>query len=295
METLERIKRKIGTAESLHSVVTTMKSLASVNIRQYERAVESLKQYDRSVILALRALLMHGRARGESRAGKKPLRTVAVVFGSDQGMCGQLNEQIVGHAVSEIDAGGFDKESLDVVAAGERVAASLEYVGVDYVETVSMPSSADAITARAWDLIMILDRLNEEKGVGRVFLYYSMRTSGASYRQETVDMLPLSSAWLAEIAGEKWPTNNLPLITLETGRLLSALTRQYIFVSLYRAFAESLASENASRLAAMQGAEKNIEERRSELLAQYHQKRQMSITEELLDVVSGYDALRSKK
>ncbi len=75
-------------------------------------------------------------------------------------------------------------------------------------------------------------------------------------------------------------------------RLFSALIRQYLFVSLFRGFAESLASENASRLASMQGAERNIEEWLGELNTRFHQQRQMSITEELLDIVAGFEALK---
>jgi F-type H+-transporting ATPase subunit gamma len=74
-------------------------------------------------------------------------------------------------------------------------------------------------------------------------------------------------------------------------RLFSCLVRQYLFVVLARAFAESLASENASRLAAMQSAERNIAERFDELQAQFHQQRQMAITGELLDIVAGFAAL----
>ena len=73
--------------------------------------------------------------------------------------------------------------------------------------------------------------------------------------------------------------------------LLSALVRQYIFVTLFRACAESLASEHAARLAAMQRASKNIDEHLQLLNQGYQQQRQNSITEELLDVVSGYEAL----
>jgi F-type H+-transporting ATPase subunit gamma len=73
--------------------------------------------------------------------------------------------------------------------------------------------------------------------------------------------------------------------------LFRRLVRQHLFVSLYRAFAESLASEHASRLTSMQGAEKNIEERLGELWSSFHRQRQMSITEELLDIVSGFMAL----
>ncbi len=67
--------------------------------------------------------------------------------------------------------------------------------------------------------------------------------------------------------------------------------RQYLFFSRYRAFVESLASENASRLMAMQMAERNIGEHLNELTVQFHRRRQEAISEELLDVVTGFEAL----
>jgi F-type H+-transporting ATPase subunit gamma len=76
--------------------------------------------------------------------------------------------------------------------------------------------------------------------------------------------------------------------------LISALLGQYLFVALYQALAESLASENAARLAAMQAAENNIEERLKDLRLQYNQLRQSTITEELLDIVAGFEALTGK-
>jgi len=99
-------------------------------------------------------------------------------------------------------------------------------------------------------------------------------------------------AWLARIQEEPWPTRVLPDFSMGWDALFSALIRQYLFVSLYRAFAESLASENASRLAAMQSAERNIDERLTELRGRFNQQRQSTITEELLDIVSGFEALK---
>jgi hypothetical protein len=75
---------------------------------------------------------------------------------------------------------------------------------------------------------------------------------------------------------------------------LRALIREYFFVSLFRACAESLASENASRLAAMQRAEKNIDELQEELNRTFHRLRQSSIDEELFDVFSGFEILASQ-
>jgi len=76
---------------------------------------------------------------------------------------------------------------------------------------------------------------------------------------------------------------------------LRALIREYIFVSLFKACAESLASENASRLAAMQRADKNIEELLEYLSVTFHRLRQSGIDEELFDVISGFEALSVKE
>ena len=76
---------------------------------------------------------------------------------------------------------------------------------------------------------------------------------------------------------------------------LRALIREYLFVSLFRACAESLASENASRLAAMQRADKNIDELLEDLNRTFHRQRQNGIDEELFDVISGFEALSAKE
>jgi hypothetical protein len=91
-------------------------------------------------------------------------------------------------------------------------------------------------------------------------------------------------AMLADLTREPWPTRILPMFTMDRQALFSELIQQYLFAFLFRAFADSLASENASRLAAMQGAERNIRDRLGDLTRFYYQQRQMSITGELLDI-----------
>jgi F-type H+-transporting ATPase subunit gamma len=83
----------------------------------------------------------------------------------------------------------------------------------------------------------------------------------------------------------------IPLVPMDWAPLFAALVRQYLFVSLYRAFAESLASEHSSRLAAMQAAQDTAEERLRDLRRRYHQRRQSAITEELLDITAAVEAL----
>ncbi len=90
---------------------------------------------------------------------------------------------------------------------------------------------------------------------------------------------------------EAWPSRCLPTFTMERNRLLASLVHQYLFVSVFRACAESQASEHASRLAAMQSAEHNLEDRLQDVTQEFRRARQTVITAELLDVVGGFEAI----
>ena len=108
-------------------------------------------------------------------------------------------------------------------------------------------------------------------------------------------MLPLDETWRRKLAKRPWPTGNKPEVMSGGTSTLRALIREYLFVSLFRACAESLASENASRLAAMQRADKNINELLEDLNRTFHRLRQNGIDEELFDVISGFEALSAEK
>ena len=103
--------------------------------------------------------------------------------------------------------------------------------------------------------------------------------------------LPLDENWRRKLAELPWPAGNLPEVMGDDTATLRALIREYFFVSLFRACAESLASENASRLSAMQRADKNINELLDDLNGTFHRLRQSGIDEELFDVISGFEAL----
>lgn len=291
MQTAEALQRKIKTAGDLQSVVKTMKTLAAVNIRQYEKAVESLAEYNRTVEMGLQILL---RKRPEALALMKTEpanRLGAIVFGSDQGMCGQLNDQIVSHALEVMERIEVVRGKRTVLTVGLRVAGRLEDAGQPLEEILSVPGSTSGITPMVQELVMIIEEWHSRRKIDQIMLFFCEHLSSASYRPQTLRLLPIDGEWLRKIQVRNWPTRVLPTFTMDGERLFAKLIRQYLFVSLYRAFAESLASENASRLASMQGAERNIEERLADLNAQFHRQRQMSITEELLDIVAGYEAL----
>ena len=115
--------------------------------------------------------------------------------------------------------------------------------------------------------------------------------SGALYEPVGQRLLPLDSQWQHGLAKVRWPTDNLPEVMGEKNATLRALIREYLFISLFKACAESLASENSSRLAAMERADQNINELLENLKATFHRLRQTSIDEELFEVIAGFEAL----
>jgi F-type H+-transporting ATPase subunit gamma len=107
-------------------------------------------------------------------------------------------------------------------------------------------------------------------------------------------LLPLAAKWHWEFSRIKWPTKMVPETLGSAEPTILALIREYLFVSLFKACAESLASENASRLAAMQRAQRNIDELLGQLQTAFNQKRQTAIDEELFDVISGFEVLATE-
>jgi F-type H+-transporting ATPase subunit gamma len=291
MQTTESLKRRIKSAGDLLSVVKTMKALAAVSIRQYQKAVESLEDYNRTVEMGLQIVLkerMSAMVEGKDATVK---RMGAIIFGSDQGLCGQLNEQISVFTLDYIKAAGVKKENRKVLAVGARVADYMEDAGQSIDELLTTPGSTAGITPLVQEIIMIIEEWHFHNNVDHFMLFYNDYISGSNYRPYMVQLLPVNRDWLKDIARKKWNSKSLPIYRMDGDKIFSSLIREYLFVSLYRAFAESLASENASRLASMQNAEKNIEEQLLDLHVQFHRTRQMTITEELLDIVAGFEAL----
>ena len=130
-----------------------------------------------------------------------------------------------------------------------------------------------------------------DDGCAEVYVFHTRPTSGAQCEPVSQRLLPLDRQWEKDLAKIKWPTRNLPELFGQDEGTFHAFIREYLFISLFKACAESLASENASRLAAMQRAEKNIDSLSTELNRTFYRLRQSSIDEELFDVIAGFNAL----
>lgn len=290
METLESLSDALETTGDIQSIVRTMKALSSVSIRQYERAEAAMADYARTVELGLIALLRQRRQASlplpgtDSETGHEAL----IVIGSDRGLCGGYNDKITRFAWPRLD-----DRPMVLGVVGMRVAARLEANGRRADAVHPLPGSVEGLSRLVQTMIVEIDRWTRVEGVRQVWLVHNRRDGRNAAKPQAHRLLPLPENYLHKLSEADWPGRSLPLFRMDADRLMSWLVQQRLFVVIYRALAEAMASEHASRLAAMQAAERNIEERRDELRQLYRLRRQETITRELLDVVSGYEAVSS--
>jgi F-type H+-transporting ATPase subunit gamma len=323
MTTLETLGRKLETLGDLRDVVRTMKALSSSNLRQVELAANALADYYRGVELGLHVALRAGHAATPDphpRTGGQSRSVVAILFGTDYGMCSRLNQTLCEYAIERLADAGISVAERQFLVVGAKAAAHLQSASQPMHTCLATPGSAEGIGDLVAQLLTIIDRLRDAGAAERVWLFFNQHlpagpdrsAAGARRRVSAtpddqddplteprtgtrpflVHLLPLDEHHLRRARELRWPGRGLPTHSLPASTLLASLVRQYLFVSLSRACAESQASEHQARLLATQAAERNIAREIERSGVEFRMLRQEAITSEILDVVSGYEASR---
>ncbi len=294
-DTIASLRRQISGAGDLQSVVRTMKAVAASSIGQYEKSVRALSDYHRTVELGLGVCFREKGSLAVTARGTLPQNTQtisAVVFGSDQGLVGQFNDTVAGFAVQTLS----DLPSKpEIWTVGERVPVPLADRGMQLMGQFAVPNTVKAITPFVGKILMELGTRHSLDEGAELYLFYNRPAIGAVYTPVSQRLLPLDEEWRDNLAKRAWPSGNLPEVLGDSITTLQKLISEYLFVSIFRACAESLASENASRLAAMQRADNNINELLEDLQRTFHHLRQSGIDEEMFDVISGFEALNEQE
>lgn len=287
-ESLAGLRRKLNAAAQLGSVVRAMKAMSASSIGQYEKAVSALGQYEHSVELALSLCLRAQEPAALAAATDAARPTGALVFGSDQGLVGRFNEVIADFADETLRKLPGPKT---VWAVGDRVCPALEAAGLTPKRRFVVPNSIPAITALVTEIQIEINEYLAGSRHGEIQVFHNSPRLAAGYEPACQRLLPLDAQWYGRLRAISWPDDRFAQVLGGASVGLAALIHEQLFIALYRACAESLASENISRLEAMQRAEQNIESVCDELRRSLNRLRQSSIDEELFDVVAGFNAL----
>lgn len=292
------LQRKMNSANDLRSVVRTMKSMAAASISQYDQAVISLEDYYRTIELGLIAGLHNKQTINLAikSSGRRALPYTAmppigvIIFGSDQGLVGQFNDTLL----------SFMRQTLATKSTktlfwpvGERMQSGLKEQKLACARYFPLPHGIDSIASLVTELLLEIEAQRKYTEIEDVYLFFNSPIANTGYTPRLQKLLPLDMKWQHKLVSEHWQGRSLPELINGQQQCLISLIHEYLFVSLFKACTASLASENASRLVAMQRAEKNIEDLEKTLHRTYHRKRQKAIDEELFDLVGGFEALHN--
>jgi F-type H+-transporting ATPase subunit gamma len=290
-QSLEALERHSDTLTSIRGIVHTMKTLSAINAAPYERAARSIEAYHQTILQGFAAFAY--RTGGLNLQQDASAAQLMVVFGTDHGLCGNYNEilaQLVKQHQNTHNAG-----APHLLCIGAQMQDALSDQGLEPEATLLPPASADGVGRLAGDIVARIDRLNRGQsllGVG-VTLAFTQRGEQGIREPVTRRLLPLEPSLLQ--SAKRWQSRALPDYTMAADALLSSLVRSHIFASVFRASAEAMVTENAARLALMQQAEQSVDERIEDVLGDLRSVRQTEITNELMDVIIGFEALKKRR
>ena len=318
MPSLKEIKGRIASVNSTRKITSAMKMVASSKLHHAQVAIQNMLPYETLLEHILKSFLAAEAGAQTIYDQERPVKRVAlVVFSSNSSLCGGFNANIIRmmlHAVNELSE-AIGPDSVDIYPVGRKVAEKAQKMGFnvkgDYSDLVDKPNVKQCI-----DLAMELGRRFAEGEVDRVELIYHHFKSAGSQILTHKTFLPidveselerdherdLTSTVITKKAqdylkrnrkqrevkeDEVKPLNDNFIVEPDMTSVLTKLLPKLAHLMIYTALLDSVASEHAARMVAMQTATDNADELLRQLNLQYNKSRQQAITSELLDIVGG--------
>ncbi|BEH13133.1 F0F1 ATP synthase subunit gamma [Marinobacter shengliensis] len=290
-QTLEALTRQSDTLTSIRGIVHTMKTLSAINATPYEHAARSIEAYHQAILRGFAAFAY--RTGGITLRQDDALEHLVIVFGSDHGLCGNYNEVLAKAVQQHCQRTMAGKQRLLCIGAQMNDALDDQTLAPEAV--LLPPASADGIGRLAGDIVTRIDRFSRGQPLHHlaVTLAFTQRGEHGTREPTLQSLLPLEPSLLQP--EKQWDSRALPDYTMEADALLSSLIRSHIFASVFRASAEAMVTENSARLALMQQAEQSVDERIEDVTGELRSVRQDEITNELMDVIIGFEALKKPK
>jgi F-type H+-transporting ATPase subunit gamma len=297
------VKQRIESVKNIRKITRAMEMVAAARLRRAEQRIAALRPYAGAI---RRMTRQAAEAAGSEISGLPILRqhenenrVALLLVTADRGLAGAFNSQILRaglRAASDHEAEGGD---VTFYASGRRGVSSLGFRGRDvsgaYTGFTDRPSYADA-RGIAQDLIAAY----VDDKVDRVEIFYNGYISPLVQEVRRETLLPLQEATILEAEedegdseGEREESGHHALVEYEPDpeEILQRLVPDYVEISIYRALLESTASEHGARMTAMRNASENAGEVIDDLTLEMNRARQAEITQEIMEVVAGAEAL----
>ena len=296
MASLQDIRRRITSVKNTRKITKALELVAGARLRRAQTRIEQMRPYaDRMQELMVGTARAASSFRNLALLQRRDVQRVAiVVVTGDRGLAGPFNGQVLRRAFDLERAERAEGHDIAWLVTGRKGASTLRFRRYELTE--SWTGFADKPGYRdAQAVAHKLSELYTSAEVDRVVLVYNRFISALVQRVTTVDLLPIPESILeaAEQAPdeEKGPVRGDFIYEPEPEDILARLLPVYLETEIYRAFLESAASFLASQMTAMRNASKNAGELIDRYTLQMNRARQAQITQEILEIVAGADAL----
>lgn len=291
MASLKEVKTRIASVNSTRKITSAMKMVASSKLHHAQQAIESMRPYEQrlSHIMSTFVESLEGTAQTPYAARREVKRAAIVVYTSNTSLCGGFNANVIkafNRKVSDYRRQGI--EIAQVVAIGKKAADAVRKAGfdvtADHAQLLDHPAYAPASQVAASLMQQFADGQ-----IDHVELIYHHFKSAGSQVLLSETLLPVKLE--AEAASAAKPEAGQPaldfIVEPSPQQVLTELVPRSLHLKVYTALLDSLASEHAARVIAMQVATDNADELLRSLRLTYNKTRQQAITAELLDIVGG--------
>ncbi len=297
MPSLKEIRTRLASVRSTRQITSAMKMVAAAKLRRAQDATIQMRPYANKLMEILDALSQSidedlGNQYGTEREVNKAL---IIMISSNKGLCGAFNSNISKRTQALISEEYYDlynKKDLDIIACGKKAAELIINSGYNIMEThhdILDNLSYDQVTALAKKVMtsFLVGEYDEVK------IVYNQFKNAVLQELVVEQFLPVKKLEIDE--KESGFNNNLNFI-LEPSRdyIVKELIPKSLKIQMYKAFLDSVASEHGARMTAMHKATDNAIQLIKDLQLEYNKARQASITTEILEIVGGAEALKSR-
>ncbi|NOZ21713.1 MAG: ATP synthase F1 subunit gamma [Planctomycetes bacterium] len=291
MATLRDIRRRIHSTKNTQQITRAMKMIAAARLRKVQNRLVAVRPYTDALGRVVRRMLEEAAEDQHPLLRTREVRTTALTFFSgDRGLCGAYNGNVLRATQSFLQKNQARNPKL--IAIGKK---GVDYIRRHSIETLETHAHiAEEITFRGVArMARKMAQYYLEGTVDEMHLIYTSFVS--TFRHPVVQrkLLPIDMDALPEMKGqEDGPSTHMVIYEPSYDDALGRLLNSYLSAALYEAFMESLTSEYASRMTAMDAATENAEDMIAHLTMDYNRARQRAITFEILDIVGGAEALK---
>lgn len=287
MASLKELRNKIGVIESTRKVTSAMKLVAGVKLRKAEQKTVSSREYSselNGMLSRLRRDFLD--VESELFTGRKHVETVLlIIFASDRGLCGNFNYLMNKGASSVIHSLHSEGKKIKILCVGAKLLEQFKKIlsVQDSIEVVEDFYRGSDIYEKSKVLANKVISLFRDNTVDKVSIIYTKYYSAMNRKVESKDIIPLSY--------EENEDKTITVFEPNTKKILDDLVPYNVAIQIYQCALESIASEQSSRMTSMDNATRNADSLLSEFRVKYNRIRQTKITQELMEVISGAEAI----